>query len=100
MPDKNNDLFIDFLNRLSYSSSGIGLGSIAGYLIQNKDVIFIILAILAGMVGALTFITSLYFQIKRDRREAALNRAETELVERRLEIQQDNHQRNRITDKK
>ena len=74
-----------------------------GSLVAYKENLSIIFSFFALLFTALTFFVSLYFQIKKNKREE-LEEQRKALVfeqvqeERRLHEQQDNGERNRITD--
>lgn len=75
MPERYANL-IDNLNKATYASSSITAASIGGYLVVNKEVIFIVGTIIGAMIGVMTFLSSLYFQWQRNQREKALFEAQ------------------------
>ena len=97
------DRAVNFLNKATYTAStGMTASSIAGYLLLNKELIFIFLGILGGCIGVLTYLTGLFFQLRREKREQLLFNAESELIdiERRRNKVADTGHRNRKTDTK
>ncbi len=97
--DVITDFLINFFNKLSYTGGGISIGSLMIY----KEQLSLLFGALALLFTVLTFFVSLYFQIKRDRREE-LEEQRKELSfeqtqeERRKHCNTDNGERRRDTD--
>lgn len=93
------DFIINLMNKLSYTGGGITLGSLVTY----KEELSIIFAALALVFTGLTFFISLYFQLKRNKREELESRHknvvfEQEQEERRLHLKKDTGDRRREDD--
>jgi len=98
-PDVITDFLINALNKLSYTGSGVTVGTLMMY----KEQLSILFGALALLFTVLTFFMSLYFQVKRDRREE-LEEQRKELSfeqvqeERRKHCNDDTGERRRDTD--